>query len=97
MLYLGTKVVYLRARPVAFKFKIVILSLTSLLRMVFIPTLYLFEREGHPPIINEIHELAVWTYLICWILESLYDLCLFLSDLVKIIKKSCLGSKQNYK
>ena len=42
------------------------LMMTSLLRLVFIATFYLYENQGNPFIINLIHYDVVWFYLICW-------------------------------
>jgi hypothetical protein len=88
--YFCSKLAFLQTWAVMFKFKVVVLSITSLLRMGLIVTLYLFFQEGGPALINRIHHDIVWLYLICWIVESLYDLMIFLADLLSVFRR---GSK----
>lgn len=76
--YFYTKLVNQRALAVKFKLKIVLLSATSLLRMGFIVTLFLFEVKDQPEVINLIHHDLVCLYLISWLLDSLYEVVLFL-------------------
>ena len=52
ILYFCVKGVALGSKTTKYKFKVFLLSLTSLLRMVFIVTFYLYETEGNPEIIN---------------------------------------------
>lgn len=87
--FLGMKVVYLKASPVQFKFKLTILSLTSMLRLIFIFTFYLYHTEDAPAIINCIHHDVVRFYLSCWAIETLYDIMLAMVDFGKVVKKIC--------
>ena len=66
--YFCLKAAYLRNLSVLFKFKICILTVTSLLRMGLIISLYLYHSEGEPDIINDIHFYLVWLYVICCLL-----------------------------
>ena len=68
------KVYALRTSIPESKFKVGMLMVTSLLRLVFIATFYLYENQGNPFIINLIHYDVVWFYLICWAVELLRDL-----------------------
>ena len=84
--YFSAKVYAIRSLVTKYRFKVAMLSVASLLRMVLIVTLYLYEKEGHPFVINLVHHDLVWTYLICWAVESVYDIGIFFFDVVKAIK-----------
>lgn len=71
--YFYVKLVNQRALGVKFKLKVTLLSVTSLLRMSFIATLYLFEVTNHPELINLIHRDLVYLYLGCWLFETAYE------------------------
>ena len=68
------------------------LALTSILRIVFIITHFLYEMENHPAVINLIHIDWIWLYLICWGVELIHDLFATGRDIVttvlKFVKKS---------
>lgn len=66
--YLIGKVAWLKALGVLFKWKVGLLGTTSMLRMILIVTLYLYQANDAPAIINRVHHIVVWLYLICWIL-----------------------------
>ena len=84
--YFSAKAYAIRSLVTKYRFKVVMLSVASLLRMVLIVTLYLYEKEGHPFVINLVHHDLVWTYLICWAVESVYDIVVFLGDIIEAIK-----------
>lgn len=65
--YFAVKMLNLRSIGVKLKFKVVLSSVTSLLRMGFIVSFYLFENIGGHALINTIHHDMIWLYLICWV------------------------------
>ena len=87
--YFCVKLVTLGSGTAKYHFKVVMLSLTSLLRLVLIATFYLYESNGNPHIINLIHHDIVWLYIICWGVETIYDISRFIEDVVLITRKSC--------
>ena len=91
--YFSVKLVTLSSGTAKYHFKVVMLSLTSLLRLVLIATFYLYESDGNPHIINLIHHDIVWLYIICWGVETLYDISRFTGDVIVIFKKSCSKGK----
>jgi hypothetical protein len=64
--YFMSKMMTLKSHNSKYRFKIVMLALSSLIRMALILTLYLYESEGNPDVINLVHHDLVWSYLICW-------------------------------
>lgn len=86
--YYIVKLLNLRALAVKFKLKVVLLSVTSLLRMSFIVTFYLFEALSGPAVINEIHRELIWLYLLCWAVELVYDISNLVFEGIEHILKS---------
>ena len=64
--YLAVKMGALRSMLYKMRTKVVLLSLTSMLRMVFIVTFYLYDILGEPVLINLVHRDVFWLYLITW-------------------------------
>jgi hypothetical protein len=95
--YFCAKLMGVRSRATRYRFKTVMLSATSLLRMVLILTLFLFETEGYPDVINIVHKHLVWIYLACWGAESVYDLGVFAKELVEAAKCICGKGKRKSK
>ena len=87
--YFGTKMVLLRSDVAKSRFKVAMFSVSSLLRLVLIFTLYLYEKQGLPLVINLIHHDIVWLYIICWAVESFHDFINFLVDIIKSIFQGC--------
>ena len=85
--YFAVKLLCLRSLGVLFKFRVCVLAATSLLRMGFIATLYLYSSEGEPATINDVHFYLVWLYIICWLLETAHDICIFVVDLFRFLRK----------
>ena len=65
-IYLCFKVYGLRSYSTRYKFRVVMLAFSSLLRMVLIITLFMYESQGHPTVINLMHFDLVWLYVISW-------------------------------
>lgn len=84
--YFMVKLLNLRALGVKFKLKVVLLSVTSLLRMGFILTFYLFETLSGPAVINTLHGGFIWLYLGCWAVEVVYDMINFLVEAIQHVK-----------
>ena len=63
--YFMIKLLTLRSQITKVKFKVILFSLTSLLRLTLIITLYLYDK--HPFIINLIHHDIAWLYIISWV------------------------------
>jgi hypothetical protein len=85
--YLAVKVFALRSRTPRSKFKGGLFFVTSLLRLTFIVTFFLFERYDYPVVINEVHLHLVWLYLGCWVVEFLRDSIGSLLEVVETLKK----------
>ena len=64
--YALTKIYSLKLTIIDNKFRVLMLFLTSALRIVFIVTLFLFESTNQSEIINLIHIDWAWLYLACW-------------------------------
>ena len=54
---------------------------SSLMRMGFILTFYLYESTDHPQLMETIHFDMVWIYIICWIVQLFHDILIFISDI----------------
>ena len=65
--YLLAKIYALRSITPRFKFKVCMLLLTSIIRLIFIITFYLYAQNWGTTVINEIHQDLVWIYLLCWV------------------------------
>ena len=66
--YFLSKVYAMRSVTPTYKFKVLMLLITSFLRLIFITTFYLYEEQGNPVIINLLHYDLVWLYLVCWLI-----------------------------
>ena len=82
----------------SYKFKVVMFTLTSLIRLAFIFTFYKYEAEGHPSIINLVHHDLVGLFLIFWLFEFLHDVVVVLFDMIGMtnwgVKKKKKGSSK---
>lgn len=65
--YLAAKVVAMRSCIPMYKFKVAMCTLSSLIRLCFIVTFYLYEVNNYPAVMNLIHRDLVVMYLICWL------------------------------
>ena len=65
--YFIIKLLTLRSEATKFRFKVILYSFTSLLRLTLIITFYLYQNGEHPFIINLIHHDIVWLYIISWL------------------------------
>ena len=84
--YLAVKLVALRSRLYKMRTKVVLLSLTSVLRLVFIATFYLYDQLGQSAIINLVHRDVFWLYIITWLVELIHDLVSLFSDFISFLK-----------
>ena len=73
------------------------LSIASLLRLVLIVTLYLYETKGHSTVIDLIHHDVVWIYLICWVVESFHDFCIFIREIFNFVEAVCREERKKLK
>jgi len=95
--YLALKVVYLRSSIPRYKFKVVLCSLSSMLRLCFIVTFFIYEEAGSPVIINLIHYDIVCIYLVCWLVEFIHDIFAFLLDIKEAIGMAITGRCRHQK
>jgi hypothetical protein len=95
--YFYARLFALRSKATKNRFKVVMLAFSSLLRIVLILTLYLYESEGNPTIMNLVHYDLVWTYLICWGAESIYDFGVIVAELKDFFKIICKKKKDTTK
>jgi hypothetical protein len=93
--YFGLKLVNLRSSVARHRFKVVMLAVTSLLRMAFILTFYLFETQGQPAVINLVHYQLVWLYLICWVTETVFECGVFAKEAFRAIRGICKTPTKN--
>lgn len=77
--YFMARIYALRSVTSRYKFKVCMFLISSLLRMCFIVTFYLYESAQYPEIINNMHYELVWIYIICWAVELFHDILLFLT------------------
>ena len=68
-------------------------ALSSLLRLCFIVTFYLYEIQNHPGVMNLIHRDLVISYLICWVVEFMHDILIFFWDIKEAISSVCSKEK----
>ena len=76
--YFIIKMFTLNSRASKSRLKIILFSLSSLLRLVLIFTLYLYEYDKSPFIINLVHHDIIWLYIIFWLVETIYDMALLI-------------------
>ena len=95
--YLALKVVYLRSNLPNYKLKVVLCSLSSMLRMCFIVTFFIYEEAGSPFIMNLVHYDIVCLYLICWLVEFIHDLIAFTLDIKDIVRDAITGKCRSQK
>ena len=72
-LYFTAKCFSLRSKTPDSKFKIVFLTVTSLCRIAFIISFYLYESTHQPQVIDTVHYQLVWVYLLSWLAEFIHD------------------------
>jgi len=65
--YFLTKVYAVRSKIPNSKIKLVLLLISSLLRMGFIASFYLYEEDSYPEVIDVVHYEMVWSYILCWL------------------------------
>ena len=80
--YLASKMWVMRTVIPLYKFKVVMCALSSLVRLCFIVTFYLYEMQNYPGLINLVHKDLVILYIIFWLVEFLHDCIVFLWDIV---------------
>ena len=83
--YLALKAIHLKSTIPKYKFKVMMCSLSSMLRLCFIATFFIYEEAGSPLIMNLIHYDIVCLYLICWMVEAIHDIFAFLLDVKEAI------------
>ena len=79
-LYLAARVYALLSIVPIYKFKVAMCLITSLIRLCFIGTFYLYKLYEHPAVMNLVHHDLVMMYLICWLVEFLHDIVMFIWD-----------------
>ena len=61
-------------------------GMTSMLRLGFIVTFYIYENTGNPSIINSIHFKLIWFYLLCWGVELIHDSIVFVFEVIEAVR-----------
>lgn len=89
--YLGLKVAALKSKTSRYKFKVVLCAISSMLRLCFIVTFFVYEKAGLPFIINMIHYDIVCFYIVCWLVELIHDSFTFLLDVKEAIGDTITG------
>jgi hypothetical protein len=79
-----------------YKFKEGMLASTSILRMTFILTFYIYNTQGSPLIINLIHRDLTWLYIACWLVQVFYD-CFIVSIELAETLRGCMKRKKSLK
>ena len=79
----------LRSVTPRYKFKVVMCAVSSLLRLGFIVTFYMYEHYNSPEIMNMVHYDMVLLYLICWIVEFLHDCVVFVVEIKEAVWGLC--------
>jgi hypothetical protein len=95
--YLAVKVFALRSTTPRYKFKVCMLLVSSLLRMGFSLSFYLYENTRYPELINDVHYDMAWSYIICWLAEFSHDIIVFLLEVVEAVKGAICGKKHKKK
>ena len=84
-LYLTARVYALLSIVPIYKFKVAMCLITSLIRLCFIGTFYLYKLYEYPAVMNLVHHDLVMMYLICWLVEFLHDIVMFIWDIREAI------------
>ena len=79
--YLSARIYALRSVTSKYRFKVSMFLVSSLMRMGFILTFYLYESTDHPQLMDTVHYDMVWIYIICWIVQLFHDILIFISDI----------------
>jgi hypothetical protein len=87
--YLILKIVVLRSRVPRHKFKVSMCALSSMLRLIFIVTFYIYQTTNQPAFMNAVHFEVVSLYVLFWLIEFFHDFVLFLSDIKQAIFGLC--------